>query len=86
MPTRRRSYHRSRPTGPVVMTSRYPGKCHESGEPFRVGDPILWDPRGRVCYRLESAAYAAFLDSQPAEPDRFDMMAEDDGARSIGML
>lgn len=79
MPYRRSSADRT----PRTMTARYPGSCAETGQPFRAGDPILWCPTTRRAYRLESAAYTRWLESRP---DSHDMQAEDDAARSIGLI
>lgn len=68
---------------PRTMPARYAGRCAESGQPIRPGDPILWHPRTRCAYRLDTAEYARWLESRP---DAFDMLAEDDGARRCGLI
>lgn len=76
---------RFKPRPSRVLTARRPGRCAESGQPFAVGDSILWIPPTRgglpgTCYRLESAAAVAWFDAQPAfdvPADAFDMAYED---------
>ena len=76
-----------------VLSARRPGRCAESGQPFAVGESILWiqPTRGGLpgtCYRLESATAVAWFDDQDAfnvSQDAFDAEWEDRCADACGL-
>ena len=85
---------RFKPRPSRVLIARRPGRCAESGQPFAVGDSILWIPPTRgglpgTCYRLESAtAVAWFDDNAPSfdvPADAFDAEWEDRCADACGL-
>lgn len=84
MPRFRSSRRRSPiDTTPRIITARFAGKCGETGRTIRPGESVLWFPRTRAVYGVDTATYDAWLDGQdvPAADgpsfDRFDAEWED---------